>query len=188
MTTEYLGSETVEAEGYLQPRQYRITCKCLRCGKEYHWTAKSVTAKDRPCPREACKEAAYREKWEKEQANIARVIEFREPPGHIGDKPIVKAVDRTAEIVMQDHGMTDLRDNLREGDTMAPKLAPAMQQAADNFFTQNPLRDRGVGSRQAEMIRRRALAGHYRNMATSPTIVGGTTGESPMRHVRTEKF
>ena len=46
----------------------------------------------------------------------------------------VRAADTTAAIVMQDYGMTDLRDNVREGESAAPKLPPAQQAAADNFF------------------------------------------------------
>lgn len=185
---EYLGSEMMEPDGYLQPTRFKITCKCLRCGLDYSWITTKPTTKDRPCPKKACKEAVLKEQWERESENMRRILETQTPPGHIGANPAVNAVDITADIVMKDHNLTNLQDNLRPGDTMAPKLPPAAQKQADNFFTKNPLADRGVGSRQAELLRRRALAGAFRNMAVSPTIVGGQKGESPLRHVRTERF
>ena len=45
-----------------------------------------------------------------------------------------KAVDTTANIVMEDYKLTDLKDNVRAGETMAPKLAPVLQEKADNMF------------------------------------------------------
>lgn len=45
-----------------------------------------------------------------------------------------KCVDKTADIVMHDYGMTNLKDNVRVGETMAPKLDPVRQAAADNMF------------------------------------------------------
>lgn len=188
MTESYIGAETLPPDGYLQPRRYKITCLCHRCDKEYSWVAKVVTSDDRPCPRKACKAAALREQIDKEVANRTKMLEEQRPPGHIGANIGVRAVDETARIVMEDHQMTDLKDNIRPGESMAPKLPGAQQTAADNFFSANPLRDRGVGSRQAEMLKRRAIGGAFRGMAVSPTITGGTAGESPMRHVRTEKL
>ncbi len=183
-----MGSETLEPDQYLGPKRYKITVLCYRCSKEFSYITQKLTAKDRPCPRKACKTAALREDWEKEQANLAQMLEEQRPPGQIGNNASTKAVDMTAEIVMRDHGMTDLKDNIRTGESMAPKLPPAMQQAADNMFSKNPLQNQGMGSKQAEMIKRRALAGAYRNMAINPGIVGGTTGESPMRKVREERW
>ena len=188
MSQEYMGSETLPPDRYLGPRRYKIDCRCLRCGNEYSYITEKLGGKDRACPKKACKEAKLKERWEHEQANMNRIIETGVAPGHIGENPTVKAIDKTAEIVMHDHGMTDLKDNIRQGESMAPKLPPAQQKVADNFFSANPLRDRGVGSRQAELLKRRAIAGAFRNMATSPRIVGGETGQSPLRHVRTEKF
>jgi predicted nucleic acid-binding Zn-ribbon protein len=45
-----------------------------------------------------------------------------------------KAVDVTADIVMQDYKMGDLKDNVRMGESMAPKLDPRLQVSADNMF------------------------------------------------------
>jgi hypothetical protein len=119
---------------------------------------------------------------------MARIIAEQRAPAHIGANVGVKAVDETARIVMEDHKMTDLKDNIRAGEAMAPKLPGPMQAAADNYFSANPLKDRGVNARQAELLKRRAIGGAFRGMAVSPSVTGGTPGESPMRLVRTEKF
>ena len=67
----------------------------------------------------------------------ARGIDFNNPraPAMIGQNVQIKAIDETAKLVMQDYGMTDLRSDVRQGETAAPKLAPRLQQQADNFFT-----------------------------------------------------
>lgn len=185
----YVGQTMLEPEGYLQPRRYRIECLCHRCGNRYHYETSKLTADDRPCPKKKCRAQAHEERVMREAENMARILETRTPPGHIGDKPIVQAIDKTAEIVMQDHGMTDLRDNIRPGEAMAPKLPPPMQKAADNFFTAQPVVERGGNSRQAELLKRRAIAGAFRGMAINPgAVTPGTPGQSPMRLVRTEKI
>ena len=63
----------------------------------------------------------------------------------VGGSLVVRAVDTTAEIVMEDHGMTNLRDDAREGESMAPKLPPAQQAMADNFFKRPTRRGNAPG-------------------------------------------
>jgi len=46
-----------------------------------------------------------------------------------------KAVDITQNIVEKDYGLTDMRDNLREGDIAAPRLPTHLQPAVDKFFS-----------------------------------------------------
>lgn len=78
----------------------------------------------------------------------------------------VRAVDKTAEIVMQDHGLTDLKDNIRVGEAMAPKLPGEQQKVADTFFEPNK-NPRLVGRRKAylDALGKRAIAGAFQNMA-----------------------
>lgn len=45
-----------------------------------------------------------------------------------------KAIDLTADIVMQDHKLTNLQDSSRVGESMAPKIEPRLQAQADGFF------------------------------------------------------
>lgn len=45
-----------------------------------------------------------------------------------------KAIDMTADIVMQDHKLTNLQDSSRVGESMAPKIEPRLQAQADSFF------------------------------------------------------
>jgi hypothetical protein len=99
---------------------------------------------------------------------MAGVIEAASPPGIVG-APQVKAIDTAARIVMEDHHLTDLKDNVREGDIMAPSLPPAQQKQADQFWggpakSAPTMADR---KRQAQMrrIMQGAIAGKYRNAA-----------------------
>jgi hypothetical protein len=181
----YMGQEVLEPDQYLGPKRYEIRCYCHRCDREYKYITTVLTTKDRPCPRKKCKAAAIEEQIEREVANRTRMFKEQRPPGHIGHNPSVKAVDFTAELVMKDHNMTDLRDGVRSGETVAPKLAPAMQAAADGFFSSNPLASRGMNARQVQLMRQRALTGAYRGMAVDPKqAVPGAPGDPALRKIR----
>jgi hypothetical protein len=178
---EYLGHEREEQEGYHAPSRLRIHYRCLRCGHEYSRIAKSLSVPDAPCPLKACKaiEAA------RAAENIARVVESRTAPGIIGDKPIVGVIDSVATQVMEDYKMTNLRDDVRMGETMAPKLPGKMQQAADNYFAPGAGLT-GMNPKQAQLIAKRALSGAYRSMAVAPMdVFPGQPGESALRRIGT---
>ena len=87
-------------------------------------------------------------------------------PGIIGGNKMVKAIDKTAEIVMQDHHLSDLKTNVREGDIMAPSLPPQQQKLADNFFgPQNKtMANKRQQAKMGQMLRR-AVGGAYRASA-----------------------
>jgi hypothetical protein len=87
-------------------------------------------------------------------------------PAHIGANNQVKAIDIAADIAMKDYGLTDLKDNIRQGDTMAPALPPQQQKMADNFFTPqtNPA-FAGKRKKQMELLGKRAIAGAFRTTA-----------------------
>jgi transcription elongation factor Elf1 len=98
------------------------------------------------------------------------------------NKDMIKAVDIVAEEAMKSYGMTDLNmgSNMKPGDTCAPKLPPAQQQMADNFFNQgkNPsLKGMNLGA-----MGKRAIAGAYRDptnpvaMAHKARLRPGTEG------------
>jgi hypothetical protein len=184
--------EIVEPDGFMQPKLYKFRYECLRCGNTY-WSrpVKTVPKKDPPCPDKACEAKFELRQMRQEMQNLKAMLAEGRAPAQIGDKAVVKAVDYTAETVMQDFGMTDLKDNIRPGETMAPKLAAPLQKAADNFF--NPAavgKQRGMNAKQVELLGRRAMSGAFRNMAVSPGAVlpKAAPGESPVRLVRAEKL
>lgn len=189
MTEQYLGYELVPQEGYMQPDKYEVRIQCLRCNHIYKRVLKSLNDPDPPCPKKKCIETAAVEMAERRAANAAAVFESGTFPGVTGDKPIVKAVDAVAEQVMVDYKLTDLKDNIRPGESMVPKLPPAQQAAADNFFSGNAGKAAGINSRQMNMLGKRAIAGAFRGSAVSPgQVFPGRPGESALRHVRTDKI
>lgn len=160
--------------------QLTLRCKNWKCDhsrKPYKRTVYAIDEEDLkaipdpPCP-----------KCEKERTKATKVVredaaEQAQPalphlgldlqsgtaPGIVGANTQVKAIDMTAEIVMKDYGMTDLKSNIRAGEAMAPKLAAPAQRAADNFF--NPGASAG-NKRQAIAMKRlgaKAIAGAFRN-------------------------
>ena len=46
-----------------------------------------------------------------------------------------KAIDTTANIVMEDYKLGDLKDDVKLGESMAPRLDPKRQTMADNMFS-----------------------------------------------------
>lgn len=104
---------------------YQITMSCTRCGNRWKRRTKSPDSPDPPCPNLACGETP-----------ITRGMDLSSSraPATIGANPRVQAVDETYKIVTQDYGMTDMRDDVREGESATPKLPPAQQTMADNYF------------------------------------------------------
>ena len=180
--------EHLPPEDFLGPRRYRITCKCLRCGKSYSYVAARLSDPDRPCPKKKCKTAAHEEEIERAARNLAAMLTQQKAPGHVGANVTVKAVDQTAEIVMKDYGFTDLKDNIREGESVAPKLPPEQQKQADGYFGGKAVAERwGVNNRAMQVLGARAVAGTFRNMSVNPGVaVPGKRGEKPLWPVRTE--
>ena len=132
--TTYLGADTLPPERYLGPKTYRITCRCDVCLEEFSWVTEKLTKRNRACPNPVCVATRREEAKAREERNFAKMVEERRGPAQTGNKPVVKAVDTTAQIVMEDYGMTNLQDNIREGDAVAPKLPAEQQRKADGFF------------------------------------------------------
>jgi hypothetical protein len=187
--TTNLSTETLPPDRYLGPRRFKITCQCDLCGTIYSYEVEKIPKKDRLCPDPICADMRRTKRSAREVANIEQIVETRRPPGHIGESVVVKAIDETAKIVMQDYGLTDLKDNIRAGDSVAPKLPAPQQRMADGFFGGGAMAERaGTNTRQAEMIRRRALGGAYRGMAINPGITnfGRQAGERVLTPIRSE--
>lgn len=189
--SEYIGHTEVTPDSYLGKPKYRITCKCLRCGHTYKRVVARLADDNPPCPKKVCKIAIEVEERAKMERNIRQMIEAERGPGHIGNNATVKVIDKTAEIVQADYGLTNLKDNIREGESMAPSLPPKMQQAADNFFRgpQMSADQKSRRSKQVELLGRRAMAGAFRNMAVNPgAVVSGEKGQSTLRKIGEEKL
>lgn len=159
-------------------QKYKITFKChdFECGKEFIKITTNPNLENPKCP--ACKKRREQQRLYRigdgavsdHEAYIAlnprlsdpsRIMEDGKPlPSiSIGGSVQGKAIDSTAEIIMQDYGMTNLRDDARTGETSSPKLPPAMQQQVDTFFTpkKNPAIPFNAGQ-----LGRAALRGSYK--------------------------
>jgi hypothetical protein len=175
---KYEGYELVEGEGFMQPKRYKIGYECGRCNRKFSRTFKAIPAVDPPCPSKSCSQALEVEQLRKELANLKAMIEDGRAPAQVGANVRVKAVDMTADMVMKDHHLTDLRDNIREGEIMAPKLPPVMQKAADGFFAGDANKALGtnkpISQRQQNYMKSmtaRAIGGAFRDGAVAPNQV-----------------
>src|ERR1700743_2073415 len=158
--TQYIGHTPVKGEGYMEADRTRVKGRCLRCGHIYSRVIKRLSDPDPPCPKKACKEQIAAEQKAKEARHVEAIIETGKAPGHIGENVHVKAIDQTAEIVMQDYGMTDLKDNTRQGDSMVPGLTPRQREMSKNFWggkrqsdrKREPTYQMGIQAQQKAMI------------------------------------
>lgn len=169
------------------PKRYKVQFRCDCCGNVFEKTLRSLDTPDPPCPNLACPgphfnradRAAITEEIPDNVTSMPDRMDWQSgrAPAHTGANNQVKAVDATAEIVMQDYGLSDLRDGVRPGETMAPKLAPKLQQMADGFFGGGAAKGMGVNSGQ---LARRAMSGAMR-----PT---GPSNPDPVKILHDNKY
>lgn len=185
-----MAMETLPPDRFLGPKRYKIKCRCTRCGHRYSYVSERLTDKDPPCPKAACIEATILEATRRGEENMRRMFEEERAPGHIGNNVQNRAIDATAQIVMEDHKLTDLKDNVRAGESLAPKLPGEQQKIADGFFGGAAVREKvGIPKRQMDLIGRRAMAGAFRSMALNVGEVQRPyKGQSPLERVGTEKL
>ena len=168
-------SEWVE-EGFMQPSRKRITFECPICSHRWTRTFKAEPAKNPDCPNKHCADKRMLADLQKQVANLTAMIQSGQAPAHIGQNVKVKAIDTTAEIVMADNKLTDLKDSIRPGESMAPKLPVPMQKAADSFFSGGAAA-LGSGQPMSRMQKRmqalgqRAIAGGMREASIAPNQV-----------------
>lgn len=171
--------ETILPESFLEPRKYRVTFSCESCGHTWTRTFKAVPKKDPPCPSRRCIADTQTAALRQEVANLRQMLEEQKPPGHIGANNLVKAWDMTQNIVAEDAKVTNLNDRPHEGESMAPKLEPRLQAAADNFFGGAKARGTVLGESRQQRIQnrvmsrlsQRALAGAFKSAALSPSDI-----------------
>lgn len=145
-------------------KKYRLILRCLDCDHKFHRIVKSLDQPDPPCPK--CKRKARK----------PRGMDFnsRRAPS-VGGSLMGKAIEETARIVMADHKMTDLKDHLREGETMAPRLPPAQQEKVDNFWggpRRARLREAMPANLQPNAVGAAALGGAYRGGNEVSSLLG----------------
>lgn len=138
----------------MEKQKFRITCKC-DCGNVFKLITKNKDVTAARCSMCKAKKRMTRLVrmgdgpvsdadliQEKAIKKLMETPEFQQrllsklmSPTPETSRNNIKAVDATADIVMQDYKIGDLPDRgLRTGDTMTPKLPPAQQAQADNFF------------------------------------------------------
>ena len=148
--------------------QFAVTIRCLNpeCNHRYTRVMRAedeqslAARRDPPCPK--CS-----------RARKPRKMKFDGTAPAIGGSIVVRAVDYTAQTVMSDYGMTDLRSDVREGETMAPKLAPRLQAMADNMFARPKQRGNpaaGIFGLSPRAVMQAAVSGRFQTSDTPNPI------------------
>lgn len=149
-------------------QKYRMTFKCAECGNVFRKITTNVDLVKAPCPE--CKKGERIVKLVRSNDGPVSQQDLLErdwekqpyvypPKSAESSGNVIKAIDETAKIVMEDHNMGDLRDNVRVGESMAPKLPPRQQRDADNMFSGGNIK-RMIPN--AGAMARTAMAGGYR--------------------------
>lgn len=193
--TQYLGRRTVKGTGYMEKERYRVRCRCLRCGHVYSRIIKKINDPDPPCPKKACRQAIAAELAQRQADNVEAMIETGETPGHIGANIKVKAIDETAKIVMEDYNMTDLKDNVRRGDSMAPQLTPRQRAMNQNFWGGGRMSDKkrtptyqmGVQANQKAMVEN-AMQGKFLPNVAGSVPRDSNTGDTVLRQIHGARY
>ena len=172
-------------EGFMQPTRKRITFQCPICSHTWTRTFKAEPSNDPACPNKYCADRRALVDLQKQVANLTAMIQSGQAPAQIGNNVKVQAIDTTAKIVMEDNKLTNLRDGIRMGESMAPPLEPVKQQAADAMFAkgaEHQQRVLGTGAtlsqrqrNQMKAMGARAIAGGYRDASIAPNQVLPTT-------------
>lgn len=103
--------------------------------------------------------------------NVKVMIESRKAPSIGGTSNFNKAWDATQEMVAADYQMTDLNTNLRAGDSMAPKLAPHLEQQVDQVFkAQKPIMGQNTATNINKSLTAQINAGKYAGQSGSRDI------------------
>lgn len=153
----------------VERQKYRMTFKCGDCATVFKKITMNANLDKAPCPE--CKKKNRITRFTRMNDGPVSASDLKErdwdkhpyvrpPKSAESSANMIKAVDETARIVMEDHKMGDLKDNVRAGESMAPKLAPHLQKQADAMFA-------GGGRKamipNAAKMARTAMAGGYRN-------------------------
>ena len=141
--------------------KYQLTIRCTVCGTRFKRIMSAddedalAALPDPPCP--YCHRRPRKRK----------AFDFRGKAPAVGGSVAVRAVDQTAQIVMEDHKLTDLRSDVREGETMAPKLAPRLQAMADNMFSRPKGRaQNGLFGMPPRAVLQAAVSGRFQTQDT----------------------
>lgn len=97
---------------------------CPECKKKKKIVPKSHSRINGNAPAADC---ALPKTHEERSDVIADMVASGKPPS-MGKSNFTKCMDETARIVMDDYKMTNLNDNLREGDNMVPKLRQDLEE------------------------------------------------------------
>lgn len=141
------------------PRKGGRKPSCPECKKGKHSAIKSISKSN------------VIHTQEKMDKNVQEIIETKRFPA-MGKSNFTKAMDTTAEIVMKDYNLTDLQDNLRAGDSMAPKLRPELERKVDEVFKpQKPIMGQQGAASLNKALTSQINSGRYASQSGNADIV-----------------
>jgi hypothetical protein len=113
------------------PRKVKLkTPACPQCRQRRAQAKMQTKIRGAVITNDAERDAMYAARTKDMDANPGCAPSIRTSSNH------TKAIDQTAEIVMQDYQMTDIKmdTSLRAGDNCVPKLSPELERKVDSVF------------------------------------------------------
>jgi hypothetical protein len=164
--------------------RWRHAFRCRTCGGRFsvlRLTPDPAKVRTPACPRKRC--------GGKVKASFQEDVGFDPAAGIappiVGANNQVRAYDTALQMVAEDHGMTDIRDNVRAGETSVPALPPHLQKMADGFWggaMKQPPQRRGKVDLSG-IFGERAIAAQNGMPAATPFTAGqGAAIEPILRH------
>lgn len=156
---------------------YKSSYRCSDCKSTFEKITKNFPKKEPNCP--TCKrnnkvdsKSCVSDKTHNidSESRVQQMNESHQAPS-MGKSNFTKAMDATAEIVMKDYALTNLQDNLRAGDSMAPKLRPELEQQVDSVFKpQKPIMGQQGASTLNKALTANINAGRYASQSGGADI------------------
>ena len=125
--------------------EFWIKNRCHQCSHTYRFKGTSDLPDAGDVPDKACPKCQAVQKTRGLDMSLGKAPS-------VGGSNTVKAMDMAANMVMEDHGMTDLSSDGRAGAVMAPKLPPGQQQRADAMFGAPKIGNNALGARVRGMV------------------------------------
>lgn len=176
---------------HLQPKKYRVTYECVRCSHQYKRTLtepqylNTLNGRrgDPPCPKPTCIAALAVQA----ALNTAEIIATQRAPAKTGST-LAKACDFTARAVMEDYGLTNLRDDNRPGENSMPKLPAPQQAQADAFFGTKRAVANPAGQAKIDAYSNLANSGALAHQPDAQAVSSMLSSAPKLRHVETRKM
>lgn len=153
-------------------KRYRMTFKCGDCSNIFKKITTNADLQKAPCPQCRTKNRITKFMRTGDGPISKKDLVIVQAPPSVAPAIIgsiaTKAIDATANIVMEDHKLSNLKDSVKYGESMAPRLDPVRQHKADNFFGPKKAPRGTPAGLDPARLAKQAMRGSFRDQKMDP--------------------